>query len=155
MAWTPPASLLSPTSTPCQSTRVSHVMGMDYVCSLSVSFVVFDIFITSDRLDRVGSRGISKLVILAEMMHQIRFGTNDDKLDRPFSVFNMIGGVGSGGWVELSPSAVECMSNYSLDSLLFFSLRLDWPQRRLLTSLSISESILPSRKWVPKLGRSH
>lgn len=67
-----------------QSTRVTRGKGL---CLLS--------------LDAGGTRAISQLTILAQMMHQLNYNTKDDSLDRPCTAFDMIGGVGSGGFIAI------------------------------------------------------
>lgn len=39
-------------------------------------------------------------------MHRLNFGAGSDSQKRPRDVFDMITGVGTGGYVELSPSAL-------------------------------------------------
>jgi hypothetical protein len=50
--------------------------------------------------DAGGTRGVSQLKILAELMHRLNFEAEDDEVLLPCDAFDMIGGSGSGGWVE-------------------------------------------------------
>ena len=50
-----------------------------------------------DLVDAGGPRGISQLKILEQMMNLRNVGVEDDQKKRPCTVFDMIGGVGSGG----------------------------------------------------------
>ena len=47
--------------------------------------------------DAGGPRSVSQLKILAEMLHRWNFEVEDDKKEQPCTIFDMIGGVGSGG----------------------------------------------------------
>jgi hypothetical protein len=47
--------------------------------------------------DAGGPPGISQLKILVDVMHRLNFEATTDNNDRPCAVFDMIGGVGSGG----------------------------------------------------------
>ncbi|KIM26748.1 hypothetical protein M408DRAFT_57060, partial [Serendipita vermifera MAFF 305830] len=51
--------------------------------------------------DAGGTRGISQLKILDELMHRLNFEAKDNKNDRPCAVFDMIGGTGTGGFISL------------------------------------------------------
>jgi patatin-like phospholipase/acyl hydrolase len=48
-------------------------------------------------IDAGGTRGISQLKILAELMHRLNFEAKEDQVLLPCDVFDMIGGSGSGG----------------------------------------------------------
>lgn len=48
-------------------------------------------------IDAGGSRAISQLKILVDLMHSLNFESQNCRLDRPCSVFDLIGGVGSAG----------------------------------------------------------
>ncbi|KIM26170.1 hypothetical protein M408DRAFT_197123 [Serendipita vermifera MAFF 305830] len=52
-------------------------------------------------LDAGGPRGVSQLAILGELMHRIEEEAQDDQVYRPCGVFDMIGGVGSGGIIAI------------------------------------------------------
>jgi hypothetical protein len=55
------------------------------------------------RTDAGGSRGTSQLMILSQLMKSINSGTGTEKVvteRRPWEVFQVIGGVGSGGYVK-------------------------------------------------------
>ncbi|KIM24491.1 hypothetical protein M408DRAFT_232186 [Serendipita vermifera MAFF 305830] len=52
-------------------------------------------------LDSGGARGVSQLAILAQVMHRLKHDSPDDNPDRPRSVFDMISGVGSGGFIAI------------------------------------------------------
>ena len=47
--------------------------------------------------DAGGAQSISQLKILAELMHRLNFGATEENKKCPYEVFDMIGGVGSGG----------------------------------------------------------
>jgi hypothetical protein len=47
--------------------------------------------------DAGGTRGVSQLKILAELMHRLNFEVEEDEVLLPRDVFDMIGGSGSGG----------------------------------------------------------
>jgi patatin-like phospholipase/acyl hydrolase len=47
--------------------------------------------------DAGGTRGVSQLKILAELMHRLNFEVEEDEVLLPCDVFDMIGGSGSGG----------------------------------------------------------
>ncbi|KIM25291.1 hypothetical protein M408DRAFT_26286 [Serendipita vermifera MAFF 305830] len=48
-----------------------------------------------------GPRGVSQLTILDQLMHRINHDSRDGHMDKPCGVFNMIGGVGSGGFIAI------------------------------------------------------
>jgi patatin-like phospholipase/acyl hydrolase len=52
-------------------------------------------------LDGGGVRGLSALLILREIMEQIRKTTNTERLPLPFQYFDLIGGTGTGGLIAL------------------------------------------------------
>jgi hypothetical protein len=49
------------------------------------------------RKDAGGTRGISQLKILAELMAQLNLNVTEDHKLRPCDAFDLIGGAGSGG----------------------------------------------------------
>ncbi|KIM19898.1 hypothetical protein M408DRAFT_49160, partial [Serendipita vermifera MAFF 305830] len=51
--------------------------------------------------DSGGPRGASQLTILARLMHRLNQESGDDQVYRPCGVFDMIGGVGSGGFIAV------------------------------------------------------
>jgi hypothetical protein len=53
--------------------------------------------LTTCQTDAGGARGLSQLKILSELTHRMKFETQDDLLERPCAIFDMIGGSGSGG----------------------------------------------------------
>ncbi|KIM19800.1 hypothetical protein M408DRAFT_30919, partial [Serendipita vermifera MAFF 305830] len=52
-------------------------------------------------IDAGGSRGASQLTILTHLMHQLNHDIRSDPPERPCTVFDMIGGVGSGGFIAI------------------------------------------------------
>ncbi|KIM27338.1 hypothetical protein M408DRAFT_24562, partial [Serendipita vermifera MAFF 305830] len=52
-------------------------------------------------LDAGGSRGISQLVILDHLMYRLNHDTRSNPPERPCTVFDIIGGVGSGGFIAI------------------------------------------------------
>jgi hypothetical protein len=50
--------------------------------------------------DAGGTRGVSQLKILTELMHRLNFEEEEDQILLPCDVFDMIGGGGSGGYVD-------------------------------------------------------
>jgi len=77
-------------------------------------------------LDAGGSRSISQLKILEELMHRLNYDEESDDMSRPCDVFDMICGVGSGGYVlRTAMRTSESMTYLNLDSSLFFSPCLD------------------------------
>lgn len=71
--------------------------------------------------DAGGSRGVSQLKILAEMMDRLNFEAINDDLDRPCAVFDMIGGVGSGGFVAILLVIFGLSAEEALDEFIDLS----------------------------------
>ncbi|KIM27345.1 hypothetical protein M408DRAFT_24574 [Serendipita vermifera MAFF 305830] len=76
-------------------------------------------------LDAGGSRGISQLTILTHLMYRLNHDTCNDPPTRPCTVFDMIGGVGSGGFIAIllvafgltAEDALEEFANLSVNIL--------------------------------------
>ncbi|KIM23913.1 hypothetical protein M408DRAFT_248878, partial [Serendipita vermifera MAFF 305830] len=52
-------------------------------------------------LNAGGARGISQLTILSQLIHRLNYDDKDDLQDKPCTIFDMIGGVGSGGFIAI------------------------------------------------------
>ncbi|KIM20565.1 hypothetical protein M408DRAFT_333927 [Serendipita vermifera MAFF 305830] len=76
-------------------------------------------------LDAGGSRGISQLTILSHLMYRINNDIDSKPSERPCTIFDMIGGVGSGGFIAIllavlgltAEEASEEFANLSLNIL--------------------------------------
>jgi len=82
---------------PPQSGITSQGKG---ICLLSLgerSFLTIPGYRQTSQKDAGGSRAISQLKILAELMHRLNYEVSEDEIKRPCDVFNMVGGTGSGG----------------------------------------------------------
>jgi hypothetical protein len=81
---------------PLQSTLASQGKGL---CLLSLGhfLLVHDWKFTNLPTDAGGTRGVSQLKILAELMHRLNFEVEENDKLLPCDVFDMIGGSGSGG----------------------------------------------------------
>ncbi|KIM25296.1 hypothetical protein M408DRAFT_74581, partial [Serendipita vermifera MAFF 305830] len=51
--------------------------------------------------DSGGPRGVSQLTILDQLMYRLKHDSVNDDMDKPCDVFDMIGGVGSGGFIAI------------------------------------------------------
>ena len=95
-----PASIYSldpAISTTCQHNPASLNVEEGWGYSVLVSFSFFIGPSSNYLTDAGGPRGISQLQILSEMMRRWNFDVENDLKDRPYAVFDMIGGVGTGG----------------------------------------------------------
>ncbi|KIM23931.1 hypothetical protein M408DRAFT_27516 [Serendipita vermifera MAFF 305830] len=81
----------------------SLASGGKGICLLS--FGKYPPFVTPRPLTRLidagGTRAVSQLTILAQLMHRLNYGTTENSLNRPHTIFDMIGGVGSGGFIAV------------------------------------------------------
>jgi hypothetical protein len=70
---------------------------MDYVCLASVRDMNPTFFLLICPADAGGPLAKSQLAILVELMCRLNDGTNGDDGSYPCSIFDVIGGVGTGG----------------------------------------------------------
>ncbi|KIM24511.1 hypothetical protein M408DRAFT_52723, partial [Serendipita vermifera MAFF 305830] len=68
--------------------------------------------------DSGGPRGVSQLTILSQLMHRLNHDSHDDKINRPCDVFDMIGGVGSGGFIAILLVIFELTAEKALDEFI-------------------------------------
>ncbi|KIM23352.1 hypothetical protein M408DRAFT_27919 [Serendipita vermifera MAFF 305830] len=52
-------------------------------------------------LDAGGARGISQLKMLSELMHRLNFGIESEDKSHPCDVFDVVGGIGTGGFIAI------------------------------------------------------
>jgi hypothetical protein len=89
-----------------QSTRTMRGTGLSLL-SLGGFPISSWTLILNHQPDAGGSRGISQLKILTDLMHRLNYEAQSNDMDRPCAVFDMICGVSSGGYVG------ECQSGPS------------------------------------------
>lgn len=76
------------------------ITGLNLLSIGKVSFSGPDEQTLTHRTDAGGPQGVSQLQILADVMDKVSYGENGDHeaiLKKPYEVFNMIGGAGTGG----------------------------------------------------------
>ncbi|KIM24546.1 hypothetical protein M408DRAFT_317551 [Serendipita vermifera MAFF 305830] len=79
-------------------------------------------------LDAGGSRGISQLKILAELKFRLVQEVRGDLLSRPHSIFDMIGGSGSGGFISILLGIFGLSVDETLEEFIILSIHvLDIP----------------------------
>ncbi|KIM30740.1 hypothetical protein M408DRAFT_65913, partial [Serendipita vermifera MAFF 305830] len=95
--------LLDPTtSTKCLLTLALQVVDPVYAFSVSEGVVyLLDLFVLTVSIDSGGPRGVSQLTILDQLVHRMKHDTGNEHTIKPCGVFDMIGGVGSGGFIAI------------------------------------------------------
>ncbi|KIM26166.1 hypothetical protein M408DRAFT_197100 [Serendipita vermifera MAFF 305830] len=122
---TQPSAILEPTPTsmPSQPSIIPQGKG---ICLLS--------------LDGGGSRALSQLKILADLMHMMNFNAKEDEIQRPRDVFNMIGGTGSGGFIAILLVILKLTADEALDVFAELSVKvLDVPDLDVATRGAVLE----------------
>ncbi|KIM20778.1 hypothetical protein M408DRAFT_30105 [Serendipita vermifera MAFF 305830] len=72
-------------------------------------------------LDSGGSRGISQLEILKQVMDKLSGDANGDFVKRPCEVFAMIGGTGTGGLIAILLAVLEMTADQALETFIDFT----------------------------------
>ncbi|KIM24506.1 hypothetical protein M408DRAFT_53320, partial [Serendipita vermifera MAFF 305830] len=71
--------------------------------------------------DSGGPRGLSQLTTLTQLMHRLNYDTRDDLTKRPCDFFDMIGGVGSGGFIAIILVILGLTAEEALDEFINLS----------------------------------
>jgi hypothetical protein len=74
-----------------------QIMEGDYVCLVLVHYALWDVHVPDPSIDAGGSRATSQLQILSNLMDRLNPDSEDNQTGLPCTVFDMIGGTGSGG----------------------------------------------------------
>lgn len=94
---------------PLQSSLAHHEKGL---CLLSLGESPYlSLWITNLFQDAGGMRSISQLKILEQFMYRLNFDTPNDRIEYPYTVFDMIGGTGCGGCVNHLQTLDHCLLN--------------------------------------------
>lgn len=82
------------------------------LCLLSLGESPYlSLWITNLFQDAGGMRSISQLKILEQFMYRLNFDTPNDRIEYPYTVFDMIGGTGCGGCVNHLQTLDHCLLN--------------------------------------------
>ncbi|KIM20341.1 hypothetical protein M408DRAFT_30431 [Serendipita vermifera MAFF 305830] len=71
--------------------------------------------------DAGGARGITQLKILTELMRQLNFNAGSERHKRPGDAFNVIGGVGTGGFITILLVVLGFDANKALEEFITIS----------------------------------
>ena len=91
------------------------------VCWLLVCDHLPLFFSVSNKTDGGGVRGVSELIILKELMHQIQRQNGLTILPKPCQIFDMMGGTSTGGLVAIMLGRLQMTVDQAIEEYLILS----------------------------------